>query len=143
MEPPFLDRTSRDSRRFFKSRNRPREVGGDHNKLVAEYNEMFFASAAMSATPSGDPLRTSSALASDHRPLEIPLIDSREIVESISRSQLNDILARSKMSSSVGAPQTHGQRSRKGKKAWRKNVDVSEIQEGLENAREEVIKGSV
>ncbi|CAO1601565.1 hypothetical protein XANCAGTX0491_005219 [Xanthoria calcicola] len=47
------------------------------------------------------------------------------------------------MSSSVGAPQTHGQRSRKGKKAWRKNVDVSEIQEGLENAREEVIKGGI
>ncbi|KAL8997208.1 MAG: hypothetical protein Q9169_003474 [Polycauliona sp. 2 TL-2023] len=47
------------------------------------------------------------------------------------------------MPSSVGAPQTHGQRSRKGKKAWRKNVDVSEIQEGLENAREEVIKGGI
>ncbi|KAL8671727.1 MAG: hypothetical protein Q9168_003772 [Polycauliona sp. 1 TL-2023] len=47
------------------------------------------------------------------------------------------------MPSSVGAPQTHGQRSRKGKKAWRKNVDVSEIQAGLENAREEVIKGGI
>lgn len=48
MEPPFLDRTSTDSRRVFKSSNRPREVGGDHNKLVAEYNEMFLASAAVS-----------------------------------------------------------------------------------------------
>ncbi len=48
MEPPFLDRTSTDSRRFCKSSNRPREVGGDHNKLVAEYNEMFLASAAVS-----------------------------------------------------------------------------------------------
>ncbi|KAI4266868.1 MAG: hypothetical protein L6R38_008508 [Xanthoria sp. 2 TBL-2021] len=47
------------------------------------------------------------------------------------------------MPSSLGAPQTHGQRSRKGKKAWRKNVDVSEIQEGLETAREEVIKGGI
>lgn len=47
------------------------------------------------------------------------------------------------MPSAVGAPQTLGQRSRKGKKAWRKNVDVSEIQEGLQTAREEVIKGSV
>ncbi|KAL8728173.1 MAG: hypothetical protein Q9166_005567 [cf. Caloplaca sp. 2 TL-2023] len=37
----------------------------------------------------------------------------------------------------------YGQRSRKGKKAWRKNVDVSEIQEGLENVREEVIKGGI
>ncbi|KAL8891354.1 MAG: hypothetical protein Q9215_001596 [Flavoplaca cf. flavocitrina] len=47
------------------------------------------------------------------------------------------------MPSAVGAPQTLGQRSRKGKKAWRKNVDVSEIQEGLETAREEVIKGGI
>lgn len=47
------------------------------------------------------------------------------------------------MPSFVGAPQTHSQRSRKGKKAWRKNVDVSEVQEGLENAREEIIKGFV
>ncbi|KAL8723558.1 MAG: hypothetical protein Q9225_000193 [Loekoesia sp. 1 TL-2023] len=45
------------------------------------------------------------------------------------------------MSSSVGAPQQHNQPSRKGKKAWRKNVDVSEIQKGLEDAREEVTKG--
>ncbi|KAL9595742.1 MAG: hypothetical protein Q9179_004871, partial [Wetmoreana sp. 5 TL-2023] len=47
------------------------------------------------------------------------------------------------MSSSVGAPQQHKQPSRKGKKAWRKNVDVSEIQDGLETAREEVIKGGI
>lgn len=38
-------------------------------------------------------------------------------------------------------PQQHKQPSRKGKKAWRKNVDVSEIQEGLEVVRDEVIKG--
>lgn len=47
------------------------------------------------------------------------------------------------MSSSVGAPQQHKQPSRKGKKAWRKNVDVSEVQKGLEDVREEVIKGCV
>ncbi|KAL8803623.1 MAG: hypothetical protein Q9223_000493 [Gallowayella weberi] len=47
------------------------------------------------------------------------------------------------MPSSVGAPQTRSQPSRKGKKAWRKNVDVSEIQEGLESAREEVIRGGI
>ncbi|KAI4167011.1 MAG: hypothetical protein LQ348_007737, partial [Seirophora lacunosa] len=47
------------------------------------------------------------------------------------------------MSSSVGAPQQHKQPSRKGKKAWRKNVDVSEVQKGLEDVREEVIKGGV
>lgn len=47
------------------------------------------------------------------------------------------------MAESTGAPQQYKQPSRKGKKAWRKNVDVSEIQTGLENLREEIIKGSV
>ncbi|KAL9001402.1 MAG: hypothetical protein Q9188_005471 [Gyalolechia gomerana] len=47
------------------------------------------------------------------------------------------------MSLSVGPPQQHKQPSRKGKKAWRKNVDVSEIQKGLEDVREEVIKGGI
>jgi nucleolar protein 53 len=42
---------------------------------------------------------------------------------------------------SPGAPQQHKQPSRKGKKAWRKNVDVTEIQEGLEEVRDELIKG--
>ncbi|KAK5160781.1 hypothetical protein LTS14_001794 [Recurvomyces mirabilis] len=38
------------------------------------------------------------------------------------------------------APATHTQPSRKGKKAWRKNVDISEVQSGLENVRDEIIK---
>ena len=42
-----------------------------------------------------------------------------------------------------GAPQQHKQPSRKGKKAWRKNVDVTDVQEGLEELRDEVIKGYV
>ncbi|RDL30486.1 uncharacterized protein BP5553_10364 [Venustampulla echinocandica] len=41
------------------------------------------------------------------------------------------------------APQQHKQPSRKGKKAWRKNVDVTEIQDGLEMVRDEIIKGGV
>jgi nucleolar protein 53 len=41
------------------------------------------------------------------------------------------------------APQQHKQPSRKGKKAWRKNVDITKIQEGLEEVRDEVIKGYV
>ncbi|TVY44312.1 Ribosome biogenesis protein [Lachnellula subtilissima] len=41
------------------------------------------------------------------------------------------------------APQQHKQPSRKGKKAWRKNVDVTEIQEGLEEVREQIITGGV
>ena len=47
------------------------------------------------------------------------------------------------MAASVEAPQQYKQPSRKGKRAWRKNVDVSEIQEGLDNVREEVIKGGI
>ena len=43
----------------------------------------------------------------------------------------------------VNAPQQHKQPSRKSKRAWRKNVDVSEIQAGLENARKELIEGYV
>jgi len=38
------------------------------------------------------------------------------------------------------APATHTQPSRKGKKAWRKNVDISQIQTGLENVRDEIVK---
>ena len=41
------------------------------------------------------------------------------------------------------APQQHNQKSRKGKKAWRKNVDVTEINAGLEAARGEVIEGYI
>lgn len=43
--------------------------------------------------------------------------------------------------SSSGAPQQHKQPSRKGKKAWRKNVDVTELQNGLEVYHEEVRTG--
>ncbi len=41
------------------------------------------------------------------------------------------------------APATHKQPSRKGKKAWRKNVDVTEVQEGLRQLKDEEIKGYV
>ena len=47
------------------------------------------------------------------------------------------------MEPSQEAPQQHKQPSRKGKKAWRKNVNVTDVQAGLEKAREEVIKGFV
>ena len=45
------------------------------------------------------------------------------------------------MTERINAPAQHKQPSRKGKKAWRKNVDVSEVQEGLEALREEIIQG--
>ncbi|KAL2817384.1 ribosome biogenesis protein Nop53/GLTSCR2 [Aspergillus granulosus] len=47
------------------------------------------------------------------------------------------------MSTSVRAPQQYSQPSRKGKKAWRKNVDVTEVQEGLRLLKDEEIKGGV
>lgn len=43
----------------------------------------------------------------------------------------------------VQAPATHKQPSRKGKKAWRKNVDLTEVQTGLENVRDEIIEGGI
>ena len=42
-----------------------------------------------------------------------------------------------------GAPATYNQPSRKGKKAWRKNVDVTEVEEGLEELNKEIIDGGV
>jgi len=45
------------------------------------------------------------------------------------------------MSVSAAAPQQYKQPSRKGKKAWRKNVDITEVQSGLELLREEIIQG--
>lgn len=44
-------------------------------------------------------------------------------------------------SGSNEAPKQFTQPSRKGKKAWRKNVDVTEVQKGLEDLNEEVIRG--
>ena len=42
-----------------------------------------------------------------------------------------------KASQDLGAPATLGQKTRKGKKAWRKNIDVRDEEEALETAREE------
>ncbi|OQE25459.1 hypothetical protein PENSTE_c006G04767 [Penicillium steckii] len=47
------------------------------------------------------------------------------------------------MSSKMDAPQQFSQPSRKGKKAWRKNVDVTEVQEGLRLLKDEEIKGGI
>lgn len=47
------------------------------------------------------------------------------------------------MSSKLDAPQQFKQPSRKGKKAWRKNVDVTEVQDGLRQVKDEEIKGYV
>jgi nucleolar protein 53 len=38
-------------------------------------------------------------------------------------------------------PQQYKQPSRKGRKAWRKHIDVSEVEKGLEKRNEEIIQG--
>ncbi|KAL2137214.1 hypothetical protein VTI74DRAFT_6425 [Chaetomium olivicolor] len=47
------------------------------------------------------------------------------------------------LSGNPNAPQQYKQPSRKGKKAWRKNVDISEVQQGLEELNDQIIKGGV
>lgn len=42
--------------------------------------------------------------------------------------------------SDIGRPQNSGQSSKKGRRAWRKNVDISDIEKGLEEKREEIIQ---
>jgi nucleolar protein 53 len=45
------------------------------------------------------------------------------------------------MADTEAAPAQYKQPSRKGKKAWRKNVDVTQIQSGLEDVRDQIIQG--
>ncbi|KAF8921183.1 tumor suppressor protein Gltscr2 [Mucidula mucida] len=42
-----------------------------------------------------------------------------------------------KRGSAVGAPAQHSQSSRKGKRAWRKNVNIEDVEEGMEVMRDE------
>lgn len=48
---------------------------------------------------------------------------------------------RSATTGSGEAPKQFSQPSRKGKKAWRKNVDVTEVEEGLRELNDEIIRG--
>lgn len=46
--------------------------------------------------------------------------------------------------SAVGAPSQYNQSSRKGKRAWRKNVDIGDVEQTLEELRaEERVVGCV
>jgi hypothetical protein len=51
--------------------------------------------------------------------------------------ELVDVKETSSRFSAVGAPSQRSQPSRKGKKSWRKNVDLAEVEAGLEELREE------
>jgi len=45
------------------------------------------------------------------------------------------------LSSNPNSPAQYKQPSRKGKKAWRKNVDVTDVEKGLEELNEQIIQG--
>jgi hypothetical protein len=45
------------------------------------------------------------------------------------------------MAGTEAAPAQYKQPSRKGKRAWRKNVDVTQVQSGLEDVRDQLIQG--
>ena len=55
------------------------------------------------------------------------------------RASTSAVKPKNKLSAAsvVGAPAQHNQSSRKGKKAWRKNVDIEDLEEKLEGIREE------
>ena len=56
---------------------------------------------------------------------------------SATTSTKSEAKAKKSASSSVGAPSQRNQSSRKGKRAWRKNIDIDEVEEGLEVIRTE------
>jgi nucleolar protein 53 len=50
-------------------------------------------------------------------------------------------VVKSHTTGSEEAPKQFSQPSRKGKKAWRKNVNLTEVEQGLEELNEEIIRG--
>ena len=60
----------------------------------------------------------------------------RKVQDDGSRSNKRIVIAPSRHSV-IGAPSQQSQPSRKGKRAWRKNVDIGEVEEKLEGLREE------
>jgi Nop53 (60S ribosomal biogenesis) len=75
----------------------------------------------------------------DRRPLTLSLRQKK--VDTRAFTQFLATKFRFHKMAEVGAPKQFKQSSRKGKKAWRKNVDVTDLQEGLEVVRDETIKG--
>lgn len=60
--------------------------------------------------------------------------NGKKVLPTTSKDHIN--LGNSRFST-VGAPAQPSQSSRKGKRAWRKNVDIAVLEEGLEELREE------
>jgi nucleolar protein 53 len=71
----------------------------------------------------GPATKTSSRGSSQKKPYEQPLSAAAK--------------GKAKAVTDLGAPATHSQASRKGKKSWRKNVDIRGEEQALEQAREE------
>ncbi len=71
-------------------------------------------------------------------PLSLPVIMALKKSNS-KHASASAIKPKKKLSaaSTVGAPAQHNQSSRKGKRAWRKNVDIEDLEEKLEGLREE------
>ncbi|KAF9045272.1 ribosome biogenesis protein Nop53/GLTSCR2 [Panaeolus papilionaceus] len=63
---------------------------------------------------------------------------SKSTTTAVSSSTAATTRSKAKQSaSSTGAPAQHNQSSRKGKKSWRKNVDIEDVEKGLEEMRKE------
>jgi len=61
-----------------------------------------------------------------------------------SLKKLSDAKGKKPTRSVVGAPSQHNQSSRKGKRAWRKNINIEDVEEVLEGMRaEERVVGCV
>ena len=54
-----------------------------------------------------------------------------------SAKKLSDVKGKKPTRSVVGAPSQHNQSSRKGKRAWRKNINIEDVEEVLEGMRAE------
>jgi hypothetical protein len=64
-----------------------------------------------------------------------------KVSDTVNISKLNSTQYSAIMATTNTAPATYKQPSRKGKKAWRKNVDVTQLQDGLEDVRGQIIQG--
>ncbi|KAG6828135.1 hypothetical protein H0H92_009089 [Tricholoma furcatifolium] len=59
------------------------------------------------------------------------------MVKAASLKPAKPTAAKKSSKAATGAPSQHAQSSRKGKRAWRKNVDIQDVEEGLEEIRTE------
>ncbi|KAH9947852.1 P60-like protein [Amylocystis lapponica] len=74
----------------------------------------------------------------------IPISFSCAIMTATKSKSTASVLNAKKTLSSIGAPAQRNQGSRKGKRAWRKNVDIEDVEEGMEGLRaEERVTGTI